>query len=167
MRIKKNMVICIEISLILLIMSAGTAVASMADPDYDVVLTPPTDTNPVGTEHTVTATVTDVFGSPVVGAEVGFNITSGPHAGLTHTNTTNSSGQAIFTYTGTGTGSDSIIVDDLSVPGIDILDIILESPVIKTWTPQQNEIPEFPTIALPVIAVLGLAFLFQRRRYEN
>lgn len=27
-----------------------------------------------------------------------------------------------------------------------------------------EEIPEFPTIALPIIAVLGLAFFFQRRR---
>jgi hypothetical protein len=28
----------------------------------------------------------------------------------------------------------------------------------------KNEIPEFPTIALPIIAVLGLAFIFQRRK---
>ncbi|WP_406659674.1 PEF-CTERM sorting domain-containing protein [Methanolobus sp. ZRKC3] len=27
-----------------------------------------------------------------------------------------------------------------------------------------NEIPEFPTIALPVVAILGLAFIFQRRK---
>ncbi|WP_407354694.1 PEF-CTERM sorting domain-containing protein [Methanolobus sp. WCC5] len=31
-------------------------------------------------------------------------------------------------------------------------------------TCQSNEIPEFPTIALPVIAVLGLAFIMQRRK---
>lgn len=29
------------------------------------------------------------------------------------------------------------------------------------------EIPEFPTIALPVAAILGLAFIFQRRREEE
>lgn len=29
---------------------------------------------------------------------------------------------------------------------------------------QQQEIPEFPTIALPVAAILGLAFFFQRRK---
>ncbi|WP_406662562.1 PEF-CTERM sorting domain-containing protein [Methanolobus sp. ZRKC3] len=30
--------------------------------------------------------------------------------------------------------------------------------------PEQTDIPEFPTIALPVVAILGLAFFFQRRR---
>ncbi|GEM_PF-3521603 len=29
---------------------------------------------------------------------------------------------------------------------------------------QQEEIPEFPTVALPVAAILGLAFFFQRRK---
>ena len=29
------------------------------------------------------------------------------------------------------------------------------------------EIPEFPTIALPIAAILGLAFIFQRRREED
>ncbi|KXS44624.1 MAG: hypothetical protein AWU59_440 [Methanolobus sp. T82-4] len=28
----------------------------------------------------------------------------------------------------------------------------------------QEEIPEFPTVALPIAAILGLAFLFQRRK---
>lgn len=165
MRIKRSITICIGLSLMLLMMSAGTAVAPAAAPDYVVVLTPTSDTNPVGADHTVTATVMDASGALVAGVSVGFNITSGPHAGLTHVNTTNSSGQAIFTYTGTATGSDTIIVDDLSVPGVAILDIILESPATKTWT--EYEIPEFPTIALPVAAILGLTYLFMRRRNEN
>ncbi|WP_235856162.1 PEF-CTERM sorting domain-containing protein [Methanolobus halotolerans] len=29
---------------------------------------------------------------------------------------------------------------------------------------QQQEIPEFPTVALPIAAILGLAFMFQRRK---
>ncbi|MHC1576048.1 MAG: PEF-CTERM sorting domain-containing protein, partial [Methanosarcinaceae archaeon] len=29
-----------------------------------------------------------------------------------------------------------------------------------------QEIPEFPTVALPIAAILGLAFFFQRRRNE-
>jgi hypothetical protein len=29
---------------------------------------------------------------------------------------------------------------------------------------QEQEIPEFPTIALPIAAILGLAFFFQRRK---
>ncbi|NPE29183.1 DUF11 domain-containing protein [Methanococcoides sp. SA1] len=31
---------------------------------------------------------------------------------------------------------------------------------------QQEEIPEFPTVALPVLAIIGLAFFFQRRNNE-
>ena len=31
-------------------------------------------------------------------------------------------------------------------------------------TDPTNEIPEFPTIALPMVAILGLAFMFQRRK---
>ena len=32
-----------------------------------------------------------------------------------------------------------------------------------TWS-LINDIPEFPTIALPALAVIGLMFLFQRRK---
>ncbi|MBP2029537.1 hypothetical protein J2755_000457 [Methanohalophilus levihalophilus] len=31
---------------------------------------------------------------------------------------------------------------------------------------QKEEIPEFPTVALPIAAILGLAFIFQRRKNE-
>jgi hypothetical protein len=30
--------------------------------------------------------------------------------------------------------------------------------------PGEEEIPEFPTVALPIVAVIGLMFLFQRRK---
>ena len=36
-----------------------------------------------------------------------------------------------------------------------------------TLTLTSTTIPEFPTIALPVAAILGLAFIFQRRREED
>jgi len=44
----------------------------------------------------------------------------------------------------------------------DILSWYFSNTVDQTTT-RTEEIPEFPTIALPVIAVLGLAFFFQRR----
>lgn len=31
---------------------------------------------------------------------------------------------------------------------------------------QNGEIPEFPTVALPIAAILGIAFIFQRRKNE-
>ncbi|NPE29423.1 PEF-CTERM sorting domain-containing protein [Methanococcoides sp. SA1] len=88
---------------------------------------------------------------------MGFNITSGPHVGQNGTDTTDDDGNASFTYTGNNVGTDDIRVK--TIQGIPVYSL----PAIKTWTPQQNEIPEFPTIALPIIVVLGLAFFFQRR----
>ena len=75
-----------------------------------VSLAPSTATNPVGTSHTVTATVKDQNQNPVSGVSVTFTVLSGgPNAGTKGTATTNSSGQATFTYTGSGgAGTDSI-----------------------------------------------------------
>ena len=42
-------------------------------------LTPATATNPVGTSHTVTATVRSGNGSPASGVTVSFSVTAGPH----------------------------------------------------------------------------------------
>jgi hypothetical protein len=69
-------------------------------------LTPATATNPVGTEHTVTATLVNGTGTPINGATIGFTV-----AGVnptTGTGTTNESGVATFSYTGTNAGDDQI-----------------------------------------------------------
>jgi choice-of-anchor A domain-containing protein len=67
-----------------------------------IVLAPPSATNPVGTTHTVTATVADDVGAPVVGRTVTFLVVSGPNAGETGTDDTDAQGKATFTYTGDG-----------------------------------------------------------------
>jgi hypothetical protein len=69
-------------------------------------LTPATDTNPVGTQHTVTATVRDAAGNPVPGVTVRFSVTGANTA--SGSATTNASGEATFTYTGTNAGGDAI-----------------------------------------------------------
>jgi hypothetical protein len=70
-------------------------------------MTPASATNVVGTSHTVTATVTDAFGSPVLaGNAVTFAVSGTNIAGGTAA--TNASGQATFTYTGTHFGADVI-----------------------------------------------------------
>ncbi len=71
----------------------------VAGPPATLVLTPATDTNPVGDRHCVTATVRDAFGNPVPGATVDFTTTGGatPPSG---TATTNDDGQAEFCFTG-------------------------------------------------------------------
>jgi hypothetical protein len=63
-----------------------------------LVLTPPTASNPVGTNHTVTATATAVGGAPVAAANVTFTVISGPNAGKTGQAVTNAQGKASFTY---------------------------------------------------------------------
>ena len=73
------------------------------------------DTNTIGTSHTVTATV-----SPVAsGKQVGFRVTAGPNAGTTSLDTTDSSGNATFSYSSTLTGTDVIVAwIDLDTDGV-------------------------------------------------
>lgn len=77
----------------------------------DVTLDPPSATNPVGTTHTVTATITRQ-GVPQAGVLVTFAV-SGANAGATGTCappgcTTGADGKVSFTYTGTNAGTDTI-----------------------------------------------------------
>jgi len=71
-------------------------------------LAPPTAENPVGASHTVTATLTDDDQNPVAGETIGFEVVTGPNAGLTGTAVTDASGMASFTYTGATGGTDTI-----------------------------------------------------------
>jgi uncharacterized repeat protein (TIGR01451 family) len=81
-----------------------------------IVLEPGTATNPVGTSHTVTATVRNSDGTPHPGVEVSFEVTDGPNGETNGKATTDEKGQASFTYTGNGgPGTDTIeasFVDD-------------------------------------------------------
>jgi Bacterial Ig-like domain (group 1) len=70
------------------------------------MLSPPTDTNPAGTPHTVTATVSDFGGRPVPGVTVRFTVTGANSA--SGQCTTGANGQCQFTYTGTHAGLDTI-----------------------------------------------------------
>jgi hypothetical protein len=90
-----------------------------------IALAPATATNELGTPgqtHTVTATVSAGTAITVAGVTVNFDIISGPNAGKMMTATTDSKGEAVFTYTATqhlaGLGTDKIqacFVDDLGV----------------------------------------------------
>lgn len=69
----------------------------------------PTDAQlETGQTHTVTATVQNDNGSPVVNRAVTFLITSGPNTGQTSTATTDSDGRATFSYTSGVAGNDQI-----------------------------------------------------------
>jgi hypothetical protein len=79
----------------------------------NITLTPADATNPVGTDHTVTAHVTDSTGAPLVGQVVTFVVT-GQNAGATGTCApptcaSDASGDVTFTYHDTnGAGDDTI-----------------------------------------------------------
>ena len=80
-----------------------------------ILLTPPSATNAVGDEHTVTASLTDMIGTPQPGVLVTFSILSGPNAGASGTCspnadcTSDANGEVSFTYIGSGgEGTDEI-----------------------------------------------------------
>ncbi|MCC7210605.1 MAG: right-handed parallel beta-helix repeat-containing protein [Candidatus Brocadia sp.] len=94
-----------------------------------IVLSPGSATNPIGTQHTVTATIKNEAPEPIPDMVVSFEITSGPHAGVTGTDTTAANGQATFTYTGTQEGTDIIEASFVDFHGR----TITSGPVTKTW----------------------------------
>ena len=92
-------------------------------------LTPDTATNPVGTSHTVTATVKE-NGVAQVGKTVTFRVISGPNSGVTGTGVTNASGVATFTYVGAGgAGTDNITAEYTDSAGA----LKTSNTVLKIW----------------------------------
>jgi uncharacterized repeat protein (TIGR01451 family) len=88
---------------------AGSGIVSEAP---NLSLTPTTATNPVGTPHTVTASVTNTNGTPRSDVLVEFVVT-GANSGATGTCApsdckTDGTGKVTFTYTGTKEGDDTI-----------------------------------------------------------
>ena len=77
----------------------------IAGGDETLVLTPDTATNQVGTEHELTATVTDKFGNPVIGTTITWIIEDGPGSFVSTETTTDSNGQARATITSTEAGT--------------------------------------------------------------
>jgi len=101
-------------------LAAGPQASAM---DSEIAVTPLTATNPVGTTHTITATVNSVAaGTPLVGQLVSFSV-SGANAGATGTCVpadckTNSAGQVTFTDVGTNAGNDTITASFMCNPSI-------------------------------------------------
>jgi hypothetical protein len=94
-------------------------------------LAPPTAENPVGTPHTVTATLTQ-GGNPISGGTILFSV-SGANSG-SGSDTTDSNGEATFTYTGTNAGGDTITAcyDKNTNNGCDSTEATATAS--KTWT---------------------------------
>lgn len=94
-----------------------------------ISLDPATATNPVGTSHTVTATVRNDQGTAEPGESVSFSVTSGPNSGVSGTDTSDANGQATFTYMSNGTaGTDTIIASFVDETGS-----TRSATAAKTW----------------------------------
>ncbi len=92
--------------------SSGYSIEATAEKEWaelTLTLTPLQATNPVGTDHTVTARVVRTStGQPVASLLVSFQVVSGPHTGKSGLAVTDASGQASFTYRGETSGIDTI-----------------------------------------------------------
>jgi len=115
---------------------AGTGIVSTAP---DLSLDPTTATNPVGTEHTVTATVTNTDDSPRSGVLVSWVVT-GANAGASGTCvpadcTSGADGKVSFTYTGANEGDDTINAS-ITVDGSR-----QTATASKTWTAGEEGVP--------------------------
>jgi hypothetical protein len=83
----------------------GTPVCTGAILDFQPPLN---QTKSIGTQATVTATLTNSCGTPLQDVVVDFKVIQGPNAGNKDHGTTDSNGNVTFTYTSTQTGQDTI-----------------------------------------------------------
>ena len=105
--------------------------------DREMSLGPLSEVNDICSSHTVTATVLGSGNAPVVGVEVTFEVTSGPNAGASGSDTTDANGQATFTWISNGTvGQDTV---SASVAGV-------SAPVTatKTWQTPAGGVRSLP-----------------------
>lgn len=126
-----------------------------------ITLDPPTATNVVGTNHTVTATVRNPQGQLQQGVTVTFLVTSGPNQGDTGTGVTNASGQTTFTWTGDGGAGTDVIQASF----VDNNGQTRSTTANKIWA-TTVPIPVIPLEGVPVAAVTvgGLALVWRFRR---
>ncbi|HEX5923630.1 MAG TPA: Calx-beta domain-containing protein [Baekduia sp.] len=103
-----------------LLATVPVAQARKMSTSYMTSLGPKTATNPIGVNHTVTATVMrhtencdpdaqSVQIEPEQGATVKFKVVSGPNKGQSGAGTTDLQGHAHFTYTSQKTGTDQLV----------------------------------------------------------
>ena len=108
---------------------AGLYLRSVTASIGQILLSPTSATNTIDTMHTVTATVQDEEGNPIVGKTVTFTIISGPNTGLIGTGITDIDGKAQFSYSSDLAGTDTITASFMDDSGT----TITSNEVTKTW----------------------------------
>lgn len=92
-------------------------------------LAPPSQDERVGDTATVTGTLTNGCGTPLQGASMAFKVTSGPNAGTTGSDTTDTNGQATFSYSSLSVGTDTVEASVSNPAGV-----ITSNDVTVNWT---------------------------------
>jgi hypothetical protein len=138
-----------------------------------ITLNPPTATNTVGQNHTVTAKLADLLGNPKPGILVTFSVVSGPNTATGGTCTVNAdcttaaNGEVSFTYVGDGGVGIDTIKACFTDPGSG--QVICSQEVTKEWVPPvfRLGIPavgQFMLGATACVVVVSLAWATRRRR---
>ena len=95
-----------------------------------ITLAPPTSVQQVGATYTATAQVTDASNQPTPNVVVDFIVLSGPNAGKTGKGTTDSQGNATFSYSSVLAGTDILRASVTNAAG----GVIQSEQVTTTWT---------------------------------
>lgn len=122
----------------------------------EIDIEPDSDQNEVGEDHTVTVTLTDLLGIPRPGIQVTFGVISGPNAGASGTCsanadcTTDTNGQASFTYTGSGgLGTDEIGACFTNAAGEDVCSQVVTKDWVNRPPDCSNAQPSIKTLWPP------------------
>jgi uncharacterized repeat protein (TIGR01451 family) len=122
-----------------------STVASTASPRAltTYTLAPASGSRVVGQSYTLTAT----WGNPpIAGEPVTFNVTSGPNAGMTFSTTTDTNGNAFWTYASTATGTDTITATFIRPK-------VTTNAVTVTWNAVPKTDPKVTVAAPPFVRV--------------
>ena len=164
--ISKKLLIVLMMSLLSFSILASISRTRASVTGESILLTPLSATNIVGTQHTVTATVQDDLGNPIDGCDVDFGIVSGPTAIIPAvTVTTDTNGEATFTYTGIDIGTDIIEARFVNSQG----DTVTSNQVTKEWTRIDQVIPEVPlgTIVASAAMVIALVAYATKSKWRS
>jgi hypothetical protein len=112
-----------------------TAIGSLPCPGSTLSLAPAAQTHAVGDAASTQATFTNSCGDGLQGAPITFTVVSGPNAGVTGSATTDTNGQASFTYTGAVPGTDTVVASTSNPAGT-----ITSNPVTVVWTKAASQL---------------------------
>jgi hypothetical protein len=142
------------IAALCLVATAPVAQARKMSTSYFTMLSPKTATNPIGVNHTLTATVIrhtencdpdyqSVQTEPAQNAKVKFEVVSGPNKGKSGVDTTDMQGHAHFTYTSPTTGTDKLLATPIGLKNMGVCAIeggpaLPSNEVEAIWVPARD-----------------------------